>query len=119
MCTGNTVGWVDEDGDGCDWYEANDLPGCPNEGHWYSGDMGVANDNCCYCAGGPVSVITVVILMHYDSLRLTAYIFTYSRPFLVMTAFRIMMKVICIMMKIITVSLTTTNKTPKQLLSGC
>ena len=50
-CTGNTAGWVDEDGFGCDWYEMNDQPGCPWTGDLYGGSMGVANDNCCYCFG--------------------------------------------------------------------
>ena len=45
----NTPNWGDEAGDGCDWYENNDVPGCPNEGYNYPGSMGVANDNCCYC----------------------------------------------------------------------
>jgi hypothetical protein len=52
--TCDTPGWVDSFGDGCDWYELYDLPGCPyfgNEG----GEMGVADDNCCYCAGTGVS----------------------------------------------------------------
>ena len=25
-CEGNTPGWVDMEGDGCDWYEENDTP---------------------------------------------------------------------------------------------
>ena len=61
MCIGNTIDWVDIDGDGCNWYEANDLPGCPYWGDWYVGDMGVANDNCCYCAGTGVSIIVPII----------------------------------------------------------
>jgi hypothetical protein len=60
MCIENTVGWVDSSGDGCYWYEANDLPGCPNHGSSYAGDMGVADDNCCYCAGTGVSMIGLV-----------------------------------------------------------
>jgi len=51
VCTGNAAGWVDSAGDGCDWYEANDLPGCPYHGHSFDGGMGVADDNCCFCAG--------------------------------------------------------------------
>ncbi len=54
-CTGNTPGWVDIVGDGCEWYEASDHPGCPIYGNEYEGSMGVANDNCCYCAGTDVS----------------------------------------------------------------
>ncbi len=61
MCTGNTVGWVNLFGDGCDLYEAYDLPGCPYYGSLWDGDMGVADDNCCYCAGTGVSVIALVI----------------------------------------------------------
>lgn len=52
VCTGNTAGWVDDFGDGCDWYERSDLVGCPYYGNLYDGGMGVANDNCCFCAGG-------------------------------------------------------------------
>ena len=52
QCEGSTVGWVDVDGDGCDWYEVNDLPGCPIHGNSWGGGMGVADDNCCFCAGG-------------------------------------------------------------------
>ena len=61
MCIGNTVGWVNLFGEGCDLYEAYDLPGCPYYGSLWDGDMGVADDNCCYCAGTGVSVIDLVI----------------------------------------------------------
>jgi hypothetical protein len=54
--TCNTAGWVDADGDGCDWYEENELPGCPLYGDCCDGGMGVANNNCCFCAGTGVSV---------------------------------------------------------------
>ena len=30
VCTGNTAGWVDVSGDGCDWYERYDLVGAPS-----------------------------------------------------------------------------------------
>ena len=50
MCTGNTLNWVDMSGDGCDWYEEYDLPGCPYSGNSYDGGNGTAMDNCCYCA---------------------------------------------------------------------
>ena len=53
--TCDTPGWVDSYGDGCDWYELVDLPGCPYYGSSYEGEMGVADDNCCYCAGTGVS----------------------------------------------------------------
>ena len=54
-CTGNTPGWVDSVGDGCEWYEFYDSPGCRFFGDEYEGTMGVANDNCCYCTGTAVS----------------------------------------------------------------
>ena len=54
----DTPGWVDRYGDGCDWYEENDLPGCPNFGDDDGGTGGsVADDNCCYCAGTGVSCL--------------------------------------------------------------
>lgn len=48
-CTGNTANWVDSFGDGCDWYELYDSPGCEEYGQSYEGEMGVAIDHCCYC----------------------------------------------------------------------
>jgi hypothetical protein len=48
----DTPNWKDRSGDGCDWYEAFDEPGCPQKGNLYDGNMGVAKDNCCYCGGG-------------------------------------------------------------------
>jgi hypothetical protein len=63
QCEGDTVGWVNSYGDGCNWYEVNDLPGCPNFGPNWDGGMGVAvaDPNCCYCTGTGVSVITRII----------------------------------------------------------
>jgi hypothetical protein len=46
----DTPDWVDKDGDGCDLYERYDEPGCPKFGD-YGGNMGPADDNCCYCFG--------------------------------------------------------------------
>ena len=57
-CTGSTPNWKDLYGDGCEWYESADKPGCPHYGDNYEGDMGVANDNCCYCEGTGVSHTT-------------------------------------------------------------
>ena len=57
-CANDTVGWVDVAGDGCDWYEVNDLPGCPHHGNSHDGGSGVANDHCCFCAGTGVSATT-------------------------------------------------------------
>jgi len=48
-CTGNTANWVDSEGDGCNWYELNDSPGCEASGNIYTGVMGPATENCCYC----------------------------------------------------------------------
>jgi hypothetical protein len=49
-CTGNTPDWVDGDGDGCDWYERNDVLGCEEHGEEYAAEDGsTAKDNCCYC----------------------------------------------------------------------
>jgi secreted trypsin-like serine protease len=49
VCTGNTENWVDFFGDGCNWYEQNDLPGCEATGAAFVGEMGAAIDHCCYC----------------------------------------------------------------------
>ena len=46
---GNTPNWTDEFGDGCEWYQMSDLPGCPELGDLYEGPNGVANDHCCWC----------------------------------------------------------------------
>ncbi len=51
-CTGNTPNWTDSFGDGCEFYEQYDAPGCPDLGMYYVGDMGPAKDNCCYCKMG-------------------------------------------------------------------
>eukprot|EP00956_Cyclotella_meneghiniana_P014863 scaffold22454_cov58-Cyclotella_meneghiniana.AAC.5 len=50
----DTYNWTDSFGDGCDWYESNDDPGCPEYGDWSSANYTeeAANDNCCYCGGG-------------------------------------------------------------------
>ena len=47
-CT-DTLGWLDGDGDGCDWYVLNDQPGCPRHGSYDALNRGTANDNCCVC----------------------------------------------------------------------
>ena len=61
-CT-NTPGWADIDGDGCDWYELYEIPGCPSFGDYTGYDVNtgeplvgasVANDNCCHCFGTAV-----------------------------------------------------------------
>ena len=45
----DTPEWVDSYGDGCEWYETNDEPGCPAEGSNWDGGMGLPKDNCCHC----------------------------------------------------------------------
>ena len=78
-CMGSTPGWEDKDGDGCDWYERNDDPGCPNYGSSFGGEMGVADDNCCYCFGTGVSVFDLVIsgLIYY--LFVSSYLSSFVR----------------------------------------
>ena len=49
VCTGSTPNFKDSVGDGCEWYEMFDAPGCPFAGHLFEGVIGVANDHCCYC----------------------------------------------------------------------
>ena len=50
ICTGNTPDWVDGFGDGCDWYEENDDPGCEECGEVCPAiDGSTAKENCCYC----------------------------------------------------------------------
>jgi hypothetical protein len=44
----DTPNWIDNYGDGCDWYEVNDAPGCPLHGN-SGGALGIANENCCHC----------------------------------------------------------------------
>ncbi len=47
------IGWLDSEGDGCDWYESYDDPGCPNDGPYYADSEGItASVACCYCNGG-------------------------------------------------------------------
>lgn len=46
-------GWLDSDNYGCEWYEENDAPGCPECGEWWTNSAGVdANSACCHCGGG-------------------------------------------------------------------
>lgn len=44
-CT-DTLGWVDNYGDACSWYEAYDFPECTVYGN-AAGDLGTAKQNCC------------------------------------------------------------------------
>ena len=47
----DTPNWVDFYGDGCEWYETSDSPGCPEYGDIGASyaDAGTAKENCCYC----------------------------------------------------------------------
>ena len=80
-CTGSTPNWKDLYGDGCEWYESADKPGCPTHGQMYDGGMGVANDNCCYCEGTGVSyrVRTWKILFIHCSPHASKYHLSLSR----------------------------------------
>lgn len=80
-CTGNTPGWVDVDGYGCEWWEAVDAPGCPKYGNEFEGSMGTANDNCCYCEGTGVSKFRVFSLMTNNviSQQHLPFLFNHSR----------------------------------------
>jgi hypothetical protein len=45
------VGWLDSEGNGCNWSRANRLPGCPYYGYSMDGGMGIAEGNSRSCAG--------------------------------------------------------------------
>lgn len=49
VCIDNTTGWVDDSGNGCDWYEETELPGCPVYRKKYGVKAGGALDHCCIC----------------------------------------------------------------------
>eukprot|EP00980_Cylindrotheca_fusiformis_P003493 scaffold781_cov132-Cylindrotheca_fusiformis.AAC.12 len=48
--------YIDSYGDGCDWYQYNDVPGCPRYGQATGATAEYRNssarDACCYCGGG-------------------------------------------------------------------
>ena len=69
MCA-DTPGWRDTDGDGCEWYQEFDDPGCPLEGNNYAGEMGSAAKNCCYCKDPPVSLIHGFVWKRLASIQL-------------------------------------------------
>lgn len=57
-------------GRGCDYYELNDAPGCPKEGDYNDDDTGnisVANDNCCHCFGTGVSEVYYFVNECFDN----------------------------------------------------
>ena len=62
----DTRGWVDGYGDKCDWFEQNDVQGCPvyglsRGGGLSGGTICVTNENCCYCKSAPALVgVTIV-----------------------------------------------------------
>merc|ERR1712038_1179315 len=60
--------WQDSYGDGCEWYEEFDLPGCPTYGTNWNGGQGVAKEACCYCDGGTTrSSPTAAVPTHSSS----------------------------------------------------
>ncbi len=52
-CNDSPAGWIDSYGDGCEWYEQYEQPGCPYWGH-VTDPNGIysANQVCCHCGGG-------------------------------------------------------------------
>ena len=38
------------------WYESNEVEGCPEYGNNFDGGSGTANEACCWCGGGSGSV---------------------------------------------------------------
>lgn len=49
-CVDAPAGWVDSDGDGCDYY--NSQTRCSLFGSSFENDGNTANDVCCQCGGG-------------------------------------------------------------------
>ena len=49
-CNDSPAGWIDSYGDGCEWYEQYEQPGCPYWGHVTDPTNGVpATEACCHC----------------------------------------------------------------------
>jgi hypothetical protein len=46
---GNTPDWVDFWGNRCNWYELNDWQCCEVMDTLWTGEVGPAIENCCYC----------------------------------------------------------------------
>ena len=63
--------WVDAAGNGCEFYEQNDDPGCPHFGNSNEGSMGVADDNCCWCWGTTAvsDLYALVLLLLYAKMK--------------------------------------------------
>ena len=59
----DTEGWEDKYGEGCEWYQESDAPGCPFFGNDLVGTMGPASENCCYCKD-PTVTVSQIILLH-------------------------------------------------------
>ena len=55
---------MDRLGRGCEWYEEQDLPVCPDYGfdEYRVGEMGPASDHCCYCKDPTVSHSCIIVL---------------------------------------------------------
>ncbi|EJK44208.1 hypothetical protein THAOC_37277 [Thalassiosira oceanica] len=50
LCQGSTPNFRDSHGDGCEWYEMADEPGCPHHGNHYEGAMGYMGSGYCTSA---------------------------------------------------------------------
>jgi hypothetical protein len=56
-CT-DTVGWVDKDGDSCDWYDKSNA--CNISGSFANNATGrTAYEACCFCGGGSLGGVTL------------------------------------------------------------
>jgi len=52
----NSAGWLDEKGEGCNWYERKYSPGCPEfEDKWPDENGITAREACCHCVSPPPS----------------------------------------------------------------
>ena len=49
-CTDSPEGWVDSDGDSCEWYAQPDA--CEDYGNGFANFGKTANEACCVCGGG-------------------------------------------------------------------
>ena len=69
-CT-DVVGWEDIDGDGCDWYEENNVvdDACNKYGDDYANDVTgtTAKEACCVCGGGSLAGATFWTLRNLDT----------------------------------------------------
>lgn len=57
-CLNRPVGWVDSEGNGCDWYAQDPSRSCPRFGSSNRNRGFVANEACCVCGGGELRGLT-------------------------------------------------------------